>query len=177
MNSIDPSPRIATPRLTLRTPSLNDAGRLARLANDFDVARMTTRMPHPYGLGDAEDFLTRMAEQDRRREVTFAIETADDGLVGMIGLYPRGLLGPEIGYWVGRPYWGQGIATEATRAALAWAGSDWGRRAVMSGHFADNPASGRVLEKAGFLYTGEVQPRHSTARGEVAETRMMVWLA
>jgi RimJ/RimL family protein N-acetyltransferase len=62
-------------------------------------------------------------------------------------------------------------------AVLSWAREVWGRRAVVSGHFADNPASGRVLEKAGFLYTGEVQPRHSTARGEVAPTRMMVWLA
>ena len=82
-----------------------------------------------------------------------------------------------MGYWIGRPYWGQGYATEAATAALAWAGAGWGKRLVVSGHFADNPASGRVLEKAGFLYTGVVEPRHSKARGEAAATRMMVWLA
>ena len=67
--------------------------------------------------------------------------------------------------------------TEAARAAMAWAREQWGRRVVVSGHFADNPASGRVLEKAGFLYTGEVQPRHCHARGQTADTRMMIWLA
>jgi RimJ/RimL family protein N-acetyltransferase len=67
--------------------------------------------------------------------------------------------------------------TEALEAALAWAGGAWGKRFVMAGHFADNTDSGRVLVKVGFLYTGEVLPRFSTARGEEAATRMMVWLA
>jgi len=177
MIPIPPAPRIDTDRLALRTPRLDDAPRLAVLANDFDIARMTTRLPHPYGLADAQDFLARTAVQDLSREVKFAIETADDGLVGVIGLYPRGPLGPEVGYWIGRPYWGRGLATEAARAVLSWARTVWGRRAVVSGHFTDNPASGRVLEKAGFLYTGEVQPRPCAARGEVAPTRMMIWLA
>ena len=82
-----------------------------------------------------------------------------------------------MGYWLGRPYWGQGLATEAASAALVWAGEGWRRRYLMAGHFADNPASGQVLCKTGFLYTGEVVPRHSLARGEAAPTRMMVWLA
>lgn len=177
MRTIDPSPTIETPRLALRTPCLNDAGRVVDLANDFDIARMTTGLPYPYSQVDAETYLSHVEALDYAREATFAIETANDGLVGLIGLYPRGPLGPEIGYWVGRPFWGRGIATEAARAVLTWAKTTWGKRAVVSGHFADNPASGRVLEKAGFLYTGEIQPRHSTARGEVADTRMMVWLA
>jgi RimJ/RimL family protein N-acetyltransferase len=83
----------------------------------------------------------------------------------------------EIGYWLGRPFWGRGYMTEAVDAALLWAGDGWGRRYLLAGHFADNPASGQVLVKAGFLYTGDVVPRFSMARGEEAPTRMMVWLA
>jgi RimJ/RimL family protein N-acetyltransferase len=67
--------------------------------------------------------------------------------------------------------------SEAVAAVLAWAAPGWGRRLLTSGHFADNPASGRVLVKAGFLYTGEVGDRYSIARGETAATRMMIWLA
>jgi RimJ/RimL family protein N-acetyltransferase len=168
---------ITTARLALRAPRLDDAARLAELANDFDVARMTTAMPHPYSRDDAEQFLRRMEARDRAREAVFAIEHPEDGLVGVLGFHPAPECGAEVGYWIGRPFWGQGYATEAAKAALDWAGGGWGRRMVVSGHFADNPASGRVLEKAGFLYTGVVQPRRSKARGEDAPTRMMVWLA
>ena len=83
----------------------------------------------------------------------------------------------EIGYWLGRAYWGCGFATEATKAALAWASREWRRRHIMARHFSDNPASGEVLCKAGFLYTGEVRLSRSQARGEAVPSRMMVWLA
>ncbi len=82
-----------------------------------------------------------------------------------------------MGYWIGKPYWGQGYATEASAGALHWAANDWGRRMVASGHFAGNSASANVLIKSGFLYTGEVQRRHCQASGRVEPTRMMVWMA
>ena len=84
---------------------------------------------------------------------------------------------PEVGYWLGRPFWGRGYASEALKAAMTWARADWGKNALWAGHFADNPASGGVLIKAGFLYTGDVETRHCVARGEDVATRMMVWLA
>ena len=177
MSITDPSPVIRTPRLTLRAPRRADAARIAVLVNDFDLARMTTHVPHPYAPIEAEAFLDRMAAMDQARSAAFVLDTEAEGLVGAVGLHPAGRLGPEIGYWVGRSYWGQGLATEAARAVLDWARDDWGRKVVVSGHFEDNPASGRVLQKAGFLYTGEVQTRHSTARGQVVRTRMMIWLA
>ncbi len=177
MSTLATSPVITTPRLRLRTPGRADNARLCGLINDFDIARMTTHVPHPYGPAEAEDFLERMQGLDRARSAVFAVETQDDGLVDVVGLHPAGRLGPEIGYWIGRPYWGRGLATEATAAVLGWARENWGQKVVVSGHFEDNPASGRVLVKAGFLYTGEVQARHSKARGQIARTRMMVWLA
>lgn len=170
------SPVITTARLRLRAPQPADAERVAELCNDVDIPRMTSRMPWPYGLADATAFVARAGDQDRDRENTFLIEHGEDGVVGCIGLFMTGRL-PEVGYWVGRPYWGRGIATEATQAALRWARDEWRRKVIVAGHFADNPASAEVLSKSGFLYTGDVELRHSLARGEVVPTRMMVWLA
>ena len=177
MSVIERTPKIETRRLALRAPAFSDAPRLAILANDLGVARMTTRLPHPYTRGDAEGFLARMAAIDYRREAVFAVEHEDEGVIGLIGMHPTGQFGPEIGYWLGRPYWGRGLATEAANGLLGWIKTERRAKAVISGHFADNPASGQVLCKAGFLYTGDVELRWSQAREGPVRTRMMVWLA
>lgn len=174
---IETSPVVETRRLTLRAPVPQDVLDIARLANDPDIARMTKRMPHPYGRGDADAFVTAAAGQDPSRAATFMIEHEDDGPVGVIGLFPDADRVPEVGYWIGRNFWGRGFATEALEGALVWASRRWKRRALIAGHFADNPASGRVLEKVGFLYTGETRRAFSLARSAQVDTRMMVWLA
>ena len=174
---IEERPVIETRRLTLRSPVPADVERVAAFCVDHDVARMTTRMPSPYTRGHAEDFVARCGAQDRARDNTFAIDLPDEGLIGIVGMFTTAEGEVELGYWIGRPYWGRGYATEATRGALDWARERWKKRYVMAGHFADNEASGRVLVKAGFLYTGVVEHKPSIARGEPAATRMMVWLA
>ena len=177
MCAIDFEPVIATERLRLRKPRKADTARLAQHANDFDVARMTTGMPYPYGLDHAEGFLAQVSEQDPAREVIFVIEHPEHGAIGVMGFDGPGSDDTEIGYWLGRPWWGEGYATEAAKGALVWAHQAWGRRYMRAGHFADNPASGAVLIKSGFLYTGEVDKAFSVARGEVVDARKMVWLA
>ena len=174
---IETSPVVETRRLILRAPAPQDAPRIAALANDLDIARMTKRMPHPFQMRDADDFVLQVASQDPRRANTFVIDHEDVGPIGVIGLFEGEDRVPETGYWIGREYWGRGFATEALDAALVWASRKWKRRALVAGHFADNPASGRVLEKAGFLYTGEVRQGFSRARGAQTDTRRMVWLA
>jgi RimJ/RimL family protein N-acetyltransferase len=174
---IEKSPIIETPRLTLRAPQTDDAPRIAALCGDYAIAKMTTRMPWPYSRAEADGFVARCQTQDRRKDATFVIDAEDDGVVGVLGLFTPPVGHLEIGYWIGRPYWGQGLATEAAQGALAWARTDWRKKLVVAGHFADNPASGQVLVKAGFLYTGVVETKPSIARGEPVDTRMMVWLA
>lgn len=170
------APEIKSDRLTLRRPFRGDAARVAKHCSDFAIPSMSTRMPWPYGMEDAEIFIDGVLQQDRVVENTFMIDDEQDDVVGCVGLFTTGRT-LEIGYWIGRPYWGRGYATEATRAALNWAKESWGKKVVMAGHFADNAASGQVLIKCGFLYTGEVKRMHSLARGQETPTRMMVWIA
>ena len=176
-STIDTRPRIASERLLLRPLVQSDLPRRACMAGDAEVARMTSMMPHPYALADAQAFLAAVQAEDPSHAATFAIERPGKGLIGVLGFDVRDDDLPELGYWIGRPYWGRGYATEAAKAALTWARDEWGRRAVLAQHFADNPASGAVLIKAGFLYTGEVRPTFSRARAVQALGRMMVWLA
>jgi RimJ/RimL family protein N-acetyltransferase len=175
---IEAAPVIETRRLRLRAPEPCDLDAITQLAAEFDVAKMLVRMPHPYRYEDAEEFLDRAMAHDPTRERVFLIEHEDQGPVGMMGFHPNeDDRFAEFGYWIGKPFWGRGFATEAAQAALNWASRSWGRRALTASHFADNPASGAVLSKSGFLYTGEVRQRASLARGHEAPLRMMVWLA
>ncbi|WP_091736657.1 GNAT family N-acetyltransferase [Phenylobacterium immobile] len=175
MCSIRITPHIVSDRLALRPLSPRDATRIAALANDIAVAGMVSRMPHPYAIEDAQAFLA--IDFDPEREVNFAIDHHDHGLIGLLGFHGDDRRQPELGYWLGRDFWGQGLATEATDAALVWASREWGKRAVQARHYADNPASGAVLNKAGFLYTGAVTLAQSLARAAPAPSRHMMWLA
>ena len=174
MCAIQIQPVISTPRLRLRAARKSDAGRVATLLNDLEVARMKTSVPHPYSLEDAQAYLGRGEAGENL--AMFAIDHPDAGLVGVVGLEREGG-SAELGYWLGRPFWGQGFATEAAKGALVWASTTWNQRYVWSRHFADNAGSAGVLCKAGFLYTGEVKLSTSLARGEAVPSRMMVWLA
>jgi len=174
---LKPGPFLTTDRLTLRPVAVTDSPRIATLLNDFEVAQMVSRIPHPYSLGDADAFVEYLGATDFAREVVFALATRDGGLCGVIGLDPSHDDATELGYWLGRPFWGHGFMTEAVNAVLEWVKNEWGRRHLVAGHFADNPRSGRVLVKSDFLYTGETRRRYCLARGEWVPIRMMVWLA
>jgi RimJ/RimL family protein N-acetyltransferase len=143
-------PVLATQRLVLRAPGREDVKAIAHLANDRRIAVNTARIPHPYSLGDAEGFIAAVNRRDG--EAAFAI-TLDATLIGVCGVDPREN-GPEIGYWLGVPYWGQGYATEAVRALIDYAFADLEHEALQAGARVTNPASRRVLEKCGFQWTG-----------------------
>jgi RimJ/RimL family protein N-acetyltransferase len=178
MCAVEVTPVVSTERLILRGPVVTDAPVLAAVAGDINVAGMTTSMPHPYGLSDAEAWIEQARKCDWQKDALFVIEHRTFGVVGMLGFDHKRGPRTEIGYAFGRPFWNRGYATEAVRAGLKWVKRDWRRNVVVAGHFADNPASGQVLCKAGFLYTGDVELRPCRARGRNdVPTRMMVWLA
>lgn len=178
MCALDVRPAVATERLILRGPVAADVAPIAELANDLGVAGMTTNLPYPYSQADAEAFVGGVARMNPETDAVFAVEHRDFGLIGMLGFHEKEPRRPELGYWLGRPFWGRGYATEAATAALRWARGEWRRNVVWAGHFAENGASGQVLCKAGFLYTGDVESRPSVGRGgQSVPTRMMVWLA
>ncbi|MGE0740299.1 MAG: GNAT family N-acetyltransferase [Hyphomonadaceae bacterium] len=162
---------IETPRLKLRNLRMSDAQRVAQFCGDADVARMILRAPVPYLSVAAEGWImTLNARKPLGHDFVFAAELEGEGLIGVIGAHRLGDEAYEVGYWYGRPYWGHGLATEALNAFVAEAKT---LGALQAGHFADNPASGRVLQKAGFAYTGEVAKLYSLGRGESAPVKRM----
>lgn len=142
---------LETERLVLRRPTLADVKAMARLANDRRVAQNTSRLPHPYTVGDAETFVEFIAQQPR--DTSFAI-TREGDLLGVIGIDLGKPDVPEIGYWLGVPHWGRGYATEAARAVIDYAFEEFGSTELRAGARVVNPASRRVLEKCGFQWTG-----------------------
>lgn len=155
--------RIETERFILRPLEITDAMAIHTHCRDGSIARYTARVPHPYPLLAAELYvLASRAAQGKAPGGTWAIaRREDDAMVGASGAFKRkpGDDGIEIGYWIGPPARGQGVATEAGKALIAAIREDLSPPAITAGHFEDNPASGRVLEKLGFVYTGETS-RH-----------------
>jgi [ribosomal protein S5]-alanine N-acetyltransferase len=159
---------LLTPRLRLRPFAPGDAPDVVRLAGDVAIARDTINIPHPYLPGDAAAWIDAHPDQLARGEaVTMAVtRRPHDELVGAATLIiePGGRTA-ELGYWIGRPYWGQGYATEAARALLVWGFRVAGIERIHAGHFTRNAASGAVLRKLGMRYEGRL-PRHTRKDGE-----------
>ncbi|MCK0206616.1 GNAT family N-acetyltransferase [Starkeya koreensis] len=166
---------LETGRLILRVPRIEDMTWIAELADNRKVAEMTANIPHPYGMADAAAFIANLPGGPEA--ATFAIFLKDEAVlrqgapgfgapgfgapgfgppipVGMCGFVRRDEDAPEIGYWLGEPYWGHGIATEAARALIDHAFGDRKLDALIASARVVNPASRQVIEKCGFQWTG-----------------------
>jgi len=144
-------PVLETKRLALRAPRLEDAKKVATLANDRRIAENVARIPHPYRMSDAEGFI--VGANKAGGEAVFLITLRDETVIGACGLMQQEQT-PELGYWLGVPHWGKGYATEALHAVIDYAFTDLGHEALQAGSRVTNPASRRVLEKCGFQWTG-----------------------
>src|SRR5271167_4806834 len=141
-----------TKRLHLRRPVEADASAIIAIAGDWEVARRLGRVPHPCTLEDIRFFMERVVPS----EPTWAIVMRrTEELVGIISLAPHGERQcAELSYYVGRPHWGQGLATEAAQSIVRMSFDAMGYAKLTSRYHADNPASGRVLAKLGFQPVG-----------------------
>lgn len=153
-----------TARLLLRPGWMEDAPKLAEAIGDPAVLRNLARVPSPYGLTDAEQFLKQPHDSRLPSLLAFTRTRGAPKLVGGCGIHRDADGTPELGYWIARPYWGLGFATESARAVLSMARAN-GVSKIRASHFVDNPASGNVLRKVGFDFTGRVERRFSVARG------------
>lgn len=157
---MDKNPSLTTQRLNLRLFTLDDAPAVQRLVGDREIALNTANIPHPYEDGMAEGWINRhLQDFEEGKLLNLAITLlSDNSLIGAIGL----VLKPEqsvaeLGYWVGKPWWGQGYATEASRAIVDHGFRKLGLARIYAQCFSRNHASARVLEKAGMIKEGHLR--------------------
>ncbi|MCB1503406.1 MAG: GNAT family N-acetyltransferase [Hyphomicrobiaceae bacterium] len=139
-----PDQTYLTKRLLLRPPKPADAADVYRNIADWDVVRMIARPPWPYPRSLADEFV--------RTSSASVIEYKGE-VIGAVGIAARSH-GHNLGFWLGKRYWGQGFMTEAAAALITAFFADVGDVALNSSYLADNPASWRVQQKLGFVQTG-----------------------
>ncbi|KQS76165.1 GCN5 family acetyltransferase [Rhizobium sp. Leaf384] len=148
-------PILLSPRLVLRAPHEDDIDALAHLANNANIATMVSRMPHPYTVADAADFVRR-TNAGTIGKCVYAITKADTGaFLGCCGVEPHddGRTA-ELGYWLGEPHWNKGYATEAAQALIDMAFRMRDIAQLDARCRVMNVASRRVIQKCGFQYQG-----------------------
>ena len=161
---------LTTPRLCLRPLTLGDAPTIERLAGRREVAAMTRSIPHPLSLAQAHEWLAqRLAEGAEGKGAAFGVVRASAAdLIGAIGVQVDAEhRSAELGFWIGVECWGQGYATEAACAVVRYGFEALGLNRIQAHHLTKNPASGRVLEKAGLRREGLL--RQAIRKWEVFE--------
>ncbi|MFT8675568.1 MAG: 8-oxo-dGTP diphosphatase MutT [Acetobacter sp.] len=151
---------LEAPPYRLRPLHPDDTTAMHHLVNDWEVVRMLSRPPFPYPRDLAEDWIaTTQAMQARGEGYHFAITGPDGAFVGCVGLRVEtppqggGRIG-QLGYWVGRPYWGRGIASLAAARVVRWALAHLDIAGLRATAAQDNAASIKVLERIGFRHVG-----------------------
>ena len=153
----DTFPELRTERLVLRQTTWNDASTHRSIVSSREVAECVASVPHPYPPGEEHGFLSRVTRwREEKRGVGFAITVASTGdLIGSVGVRFDSDDSGELGYLLGVDHWGKGYATEASRAVIEFSFRTLGLATLTAGHYARNPASGKVLRKCGFVQVGE----------------------
>lgn len=176
-------PDLETARLILRPLQSRDAIDIVRLVNDFEVARYTATIPFPYDIQMAREFVTapetspeagRLFADDPEGAVVLAITQREPSrLIGCIGLQ-KTPEGPELGYWIGRQFWGMGYATEAAGRMVRLAFETYRLPWLIASAVTVNEASHRVLEKVGFATcgSGEIHSRAQNCNLPVVHRRL-----
>lgn len=167
---------IETERLLLRPLTLEDAPEIAAKIDDYQISKNLARVPFPYHLSDAEEFLDWALALDQRSAFrAISLKTTPDQIAGVISYdWMQDKQKAELGYWLLPEHWGKGMMTEAAKAMVDHAFTTTDLDSLGSCFFNENPASGKVLAHAGFQVTGACS-QFSKARGtEVAVTTVQL---
>ncbi|RAM49289.1 MAG: GNAT family N-acetyltransferase [Hapalosiphonaceae cyanobacterium JJU2] len=159
---------VQTQRLILRPFRLADANDVQLLAGAWEIAAMTLNVPHPYEDGMAQEWIqTHPAAFSEGKDANFAIALRDtNALCGAISLgINQKHNHAELGYWIGKPFWGNGYCTEAAKEVLRYGFETLGLHRICAYHFAHNPTSGRVMQKIGMTFEG-CRRQHTLKWGE-----------
>ncbi|MDH5229131.1 MAG: GNAT family N-acetyltransferase [Gammaproteobacteria bacterium] len=154
---MEAQPELHSPRLILRAFNTNDAAQVQALAGDERIADTTAHIPHPYPADAAINWISTHANAWQTGEaVVYAIIlNAGQTLIGAISIIRIHQQQAEIGYWIGVPFWGKGYATEALQTIIKFAFKQLRLKRLSANYLQRNPASGRVLTKAGMQCCGE----------------------
>ncbi|MDD5418641.1 MAG: GNAT family N-acetyltransferase [Methanomicrobiaceae archaeon] len=153
-------PSLSTRRLLLRPFTLADAPDVQRLAGDLEIAENSLHLPHPYEDGMAERWIGthRIGFAWGDRLILAVTHRNEKHLIGTVGLgIERDHDRAELGYWIGRPYWNRGYATEAVGAIIGYGFQELGLNRIHALHFSRNTASGRVMQKVGMAHEGRLR--------------------
>ncbi|MEC5424767.1 GNAT family protein [Virgibacillus sp. C22-A2] len=152
--------KLETKRLLLRPLTIDDSGRIEELAGDYDVAKSTLNIPHPYPKGSAIQFIESIFNAEKNNKILmFAITEKElQLLIGLINInlsspYNRG----ELAYWVGKQYWGKDYGTEATKKVMEYGFNHLNLNKIFAASFTSNPGSWRIMEKVGLKYEGTLK--------------------
>ena len=165
-------------RCRLRPYRSGDEAAVVAAADDFMVARWMTRaFPHPYTIGDARRWIELVGNSPIASHFAIEVEGTLAGGIGFDSYGGERSGGASFGYWLGRKYWGRGIAGEAARILSDHALNEAALRRLEALVFAENTASARVLEKAGFSLEGVLRRHYLDRAGKVCDALLFARLA
>ena len=160
---------IKTDRLILKKPkSKQDILSIVSQIGDWEVVKWLAMVPYPYTYNDCESYL----KESNNNELALNI-FLDNQLIGGVGLHLHNDNYYELGYWLGKDYWGKGYATESSKYLLEYALGKLDSPKIKSGYFIDNLPSGNVLKKLGFKEVG-IKKRFSDSHKKEIEMMLVV---
>lgn len=174
--------RLETERLILRPVRRSDADSMIPLISNFEISKWLSRVAFPYGPVEAEEFFAAVVDRDmpdHARPQAIELKTDPDRMIGVVAVEPHNIEGgvlsnaAEFGYWIGQPFWGRGLVSEAAFALLPESFDRGGYQNLTAGYLDGNNASKRILEKSGFVDMGP-KTIFCTARGEDVPGRDLV---
>ena len=165
---------IRTERLLIKTPEIDDKFELTQLINDKDVIKWLSEIPFPYTLSHAEEFIEKSRERVLKQESYNFMIFQDKKMIGGIGLSEFNNKSCQVGYWLGKKYWGNGFATEALKSILDFGFDQLNLEKIYAAYKIGNEGSIRVLNKSGFEYSRKKYEYDSVLNEEVFLTEMIL---